>query len=374
MARVRSHYDNLKVARDAPPEVIRAAYKSLSLKFHPDRNPGNAEAARIMAIINRSYQILSDPVMRREHDQWLARKERENQTAGTNNNYKNVEYAESNNQTRTSKSNADVVNDTPPTPYILPDDFTSRFFKSPVFYIIALLALAFVSIIPHSTFLGLFKRNPFEISSTSNSKTTENINVNVPFTLPPAVRNSPVVSEAPPPTKRPQQIQNSISLDELSGKDSSLTLPPPYTPTPKPIPTWTRPLTAPNGAPWPTFADYIPGYKILNRNGISEVTIDNSMNDADVFVKLFFLDGAKPYPVRHFFIPAYESFTLNNLSAGNYDVRYRDLTTGRLARSESFELTETETYYGVRYTKISITLYKVLNGNMQTFPLSENDF
>ena len=61
MKQFRTHYDNLKVARNAPLEVIRAAYKALSLRCHPDLNPGNADAARIMAIINTSYDVLSDP-------------------------------------------------------------------------------------------------------------------------------------------------------------------------------------------------------------------------------------------------------------------------------------------------------------------------
>lgn len=55
MAQIRTHYDNLKVARNAPPDVIRAAYRALSQRFHPDKNLGNTEAARIMAIINASY-------------------------------------------------------------------------------------------------------------------------------------------------------------------------------------------------------------------------------------------------------------------------------------------------------------------------------
>ncbi|MCS6804710.1 MAG: DnaJ domain-containing protein, partial [Blastocatellia bacterium] len=41
MPKLHTHYDNLKVARNAPPEVIRAAYKTLSQRFHPDRNPGD---------------------------------------------------------------------------------------------------------------------------------------------------------------------------------------------------------------------------------------------------------------------------------------------------------------------------------------------
>lgn len=75
MARIHTHYDNLKVARNAPQEVIRAAYKTLSQKYHPDRNPGNRDAVRIIQIINNAYEVLSDPVKRREHDEWIARAE-----------------------------------------------------------------------------------------------------------------------------------------------------------------------------------------------------------------------------------------------------------------------------------------------------------
>lgn len=76
MERIRTHYDNLKVARNAPPEVIRAAYKALCQKYHPDKNPGDPEAARIMKVINASYEVLSDPAKRREHDLWIQEQER----------------------------------------------------------------------------------------------------------------------------------------------------------------------------------------------------------------------------------------------------------------------------------------------------------
>ena len=76
MAQIRTHYDNLKVARNAPPEVIRAAYRTLSQKYHPDRNPGNPESVRIMTILNNTYDVLSDPSKRREHDEWIALQER----------------------------------------------------------------------------------------------------------------------------------------------------------------------------------------------------------------------------------------------------------------------------------------------------------
>jgi curved DNA-binding protein CbpA len=72
MSKVHTHYDNLKVTRNAPPEVIRAAYKSLSQKFHPDRNPGDPGSTRTFQIINTAYEVLSDPLKRREHDDWIA--------------------------------------------------------------------------------------------------------------------------------------------------------------------------------------------------------------------------------------------------------------------------------------------------------------
>ena len=72
MPDLHTHYDNLKVARNAPPEVIRAAYKTLSQKFHPDRHPDNQSATRTFQIIHSAYEVLSDPVKRREHDQWIA--------------------------------------------------------------------------------------------------------------------------------------------------------------------------------------------------------------------------------------------------------------------------------------------------------------
>lgn len=72
MAQIHTHYDNLKVTRNAPPEVIRAAYKTLSQKFHPDRNPDNKNATRTFQIISSAYEVLSDPVKRKEHDRWIA--------------------------------------------------------------------------------------------------------------------------------------------------------------------------------------------------------------------------------------------------------------------------------------------------------------
>jgi hypothetical protein len=74
MGQLRSHYDNLKVARDAPPEVIEAAYRSLAQKYHPERNP-TPEAARVLALISHAYSVLANQKLRREHDEWIRQSE-----------------------------------------------------------------------------------------------------------------------------------------------------------------------------------------------------------------------------------------------------------------------------------------------------------
>jgi hypothetical protein len=76
MRRFRTHYDNLKVSRDAPPEVIRSAYKALVNKYHPDRNHGSERALKAMQAINTSFEVLDDPVRRKAHDEWIDRKTR----------------------------------------------------------------------------------------------------------------------------------------------------------------------------------------------------------------------------------------------------------------------------------------------------------
>lgn len=68
-----NHYERLKVSRDAPPEVIRAAYRALANKLHPDRaggaptGPDDAQHAQ-MAALNTAYETLMDPKARQAYD------------------------------------------------------------------------------------------------------------------------------------------------------------------------------------------------------------------------------------------------------------------------------------------------------------------
>lgn len=137
---------------------------------------------------------------------------------------------------------------------------------------------------------------------------------------------------------------------------------------------YVRPLTAPNGSSWPLVAAYIAGYPVLNQTGLATVSIDNRQNDSDVFVKLVALDSSEKSTVRTLYIPAYETFSMNGVTPGRYDVRYRDLKSGGFFQSEPFSIEETKTYNGTQYMDLSITLYKVRDGNMRTFKINESEF
>lgn len=77
MTKIHTHYDNLKVARDAPVSVIKAAYKALSQTYHPDKFQGSSlEAERIMKIINTAYNELINEDKRLEHDNWIYEQEK----------------------------------------------------------------------------------------------------------------------------------------------------------------------------------------------------------------------------------------------------------------------------------------------------------
>ena len=65
-----SPYDILGVEPGATPEQIRAAYRQLAMRMHPDRNPGFVpEATQRFSEIQAAYELLSDPASRAQHPQ-----------------------------------------------------------------------------------------------------------------------------------------------------------------------------------------------------------------------------------------------------------------------------------------------------------------
>lgn len=63
----QTHYDVLGVNQDADETTIRKSYRTLSLKYHPDRNPSE-EAGELFRKINEANEVLSDPEKRKQYD------------------------------------------------------------------------------------------------------------------------------------------------------------------------------------------------------------------------------------------------------------------------------------------------------------------
>jgi curved DNA-binding protein CbpA len=331
----RTHYQNLKVAQDAPDAVIRAAYRTLAHQFHPDRNGGSLEAEGIMAIINASYEVLSAPTLRRRHDEWIARAQLGQDTLN----------AEANEHTRPNSS--DPVGHATPRSRLASFLLRSaEIIIGTVVWIISVLGLrgTFSAIV--ILMLGIFafgvKHNPPSAG---------------PY------------SAAAPSASDSESFQSEPAAPV--GDDLFADLIPDRSATNSSRSGW---LFAPDGSAWPTNSAYLRGARLGHTGGLSNVIVDNSQNSSAVHLKLVAIDEPTAFPVRECFIPAYGRFTLRLIHRGRYDIRYRDLSTGTLSRSEAFTLVERPTARGTQYSSLSMTLYKVSNGNMQSYGLSEAEF
>jgi len=63
-----NYYDILGVAESANEKEVKAAYKKLALRYHPDKNPGNPTAEEEFKKVNEAYQVLSDPEKKAGYD------------------------------------------------------------------------------------------------------------------------------------------------------------------------------------------------------------------------------------------------------------------------------------------------------------------
>jgi molecular chaperone DnaJ len=66
----RDYYEVLGVDQNATPEQLKASYRKLALKYHPDRNPGSKEAEENFKEAAEAYEVLRDPRKRNIYDQY----------------------------------------------------------------------------------------------------------------------------------------------------------------------------------------------------------------------------------------------------------------------------------------------------------------
>lgn len=350
-----SHYDNLQVSQNASAQVIRAAYRTLASKYHPDKSEVPvAEANRIMKLLNEAYAVLTDPVRRQEHDEWLRR--------------------QSATPSPPREPRRAAPNPAPPSPSPSQPPVATRTVRSRgPFAWLALVA----GVVALWTFLTLPSKSPstpfapFTPSSEATHAPTGMNRCKGSYEQEKCEELERKLAAETPGQRALRQAtveaQRSAAMVVVQGRRSA-------TPT-RPMPQgYVRAATGPNGRPWPTTASYLSQYPVFNSRGHGEVVIDNGQNDVDVYVKLVSTSGALTQPVRHIFIPSGATFTAKGVEPGEYDLRYKNLKTGSLYKTDSFALSEAQTESGVQYHTITMTLYKVRGGNMRTYPIIEDEF
>jgi len=294
MAKIHTHYDNLKVARMAPQEVIRAAYKALSQKYHPDKNPGDEKAARIMAIVNTAYTALNDPVRRKEHDEWIAAEEWE------------VAWVESTRHEEGARagSGADWQHQDGHGAAAQPH--------------------------AHRSPLARVARRYFALLLAAGLGAGVALGMAVPERVLPLIGMAPAVPKPDPAASRPDDVLAAAHVDLLDTSGGAAPKIGVLATTGLVIAALAsdcnhvlQAAAAPNGEPWPERSGYVPGYPQANTGKQMQVFIDNSANPAPVFVKIYDLD--RNANVRHIYIRAGETWNVSELAAGKYEVRYQDV-------------------------------------------------
>jgi curved DNA-binding protein len=68
----RDYYRDLGVDKTATPAEIKKAYRRLAVRYHPDKNSGDASAEERFKVISEANEVLSDPAKRKKYDQFGA--------------------------------------------------------------------------------------------------------------------------------------------------------------------------------------------------------------------------------------------------------------------------------------------------------------
>ena len=392
-----THYDTLKVARDAPTEVIRAAYRALSQKYHPDRNPDDAAAAQSMAVLNAAYDVLSDAEKKRQYDELIESIESETV-------FEELGTPRPSQAWPRRKVRIHSMEETR-----LGSLFSDWKLYAGLFLLgaVGLLVWAAAPALhrrdielpqPSATTAPYVFQDPTlpratPVPGTAKAQPSAHDDEASPRPATPPATSATSDANPPAASARPKQSPAAASPARETQADKkpapapakSATAATPANLKRKPSPAvdfgagtvegrYSRPALAPSGMSWPSSSDYVGGYHQLKTDGMSQVIIDNSRNPFDVFVKLVYLGEGEPETARAVFLSARDRFTVSNLGAGTYDLRYQNLDTGTLLRSGVFVLEESAIAGGTRHSTVSMSLHDTANEGTNTYLLSERDF
>jgi DnaJ-like protein len=355
---MRTHYDNLKVPETATRDAIKSSYRKLCLQHHPDRNPGDPDAQRIMQIINDAYDVLSDPAKRRAYDQELTLRRARKSSSHTENPSRSNPSREA--WQRHEESRREQAQGFPHAPYYRSAPYQSssgtrrrpvrphygRTFAGSSRLVMALIAVVVVLV------ANLFHKD----------------GVALPFSSHAWLGATGTSRDDAAPTRTWGE-----RVDEARSPASGL-FPHAAETRPENRTGYVRAATAPNGAEWPLVPGYIRGYPQAALAGESRLTVDNLGNEADVLVKLFALRDGRQDEVRTCYVPAHAAFTLMGISPGDYDLRYRDLSTGEIRKSAAFPLSEVRGPLGVHYTTMRVEISGEVLEHMGSEAIGEGEF
>src|SRR5918992_4560957 len=70
MSTKRCYYETLEVERNADESKLKSAFRKLAMKWHPDRNPGDATSEMKFKEITEAYEVLKDGDKRAAYDRY----------------------------------------------------------------------------------------------------------------------------------------------------------------------------------------------------------------------------------------------------------------------------------------------------------------
>jgi len=423
----KDYYETLEVHPKASPEIIKKAYTTLAKKYHPDLNAENEKISALKMIeLNEAYEVISNPIKRKEYDaSYFSQPNRQpnkeqhkpannGQQSTTTNVDKDIlvlheqlvaickqiidecagkiiktESAIANNLFYCNKNLARFEKEAMPlVPKFIKKQKTNPniFSDAMDWYAVTLysIALNYTWANKFITAENLFCRAIYDFKPGSDI-------INKIVAAKKGISKSVDIQRShasPPETPKKSNGTPSISIIpfisigiiaflvlffSLSGKNSSSSLPS-KPPSALPVATASTQPAKPSFVPVldkPT--GYDKNFQQKLDSGECKVTIDNTRNNFPVYVKIYKLSNGL-IPARAFYIQNNDQFTANNIPPGQYDVRYRNLQTGSISKTQSFELEQHRTVDGIEYSIISFTLFTVPGGNTRMTSIDETQF
>jgi curved DNA-binding protein CbpA len=336
MAKLKDYYYILGVEHNSTDEQIKIAYKKLAIKFHPDKNPGDEFFVERFKDIQEAYDILSNPLKRRAYDNKMS------ESMQTHEQPVQPTYNKPSNTNKQGKS------------FTIGDGCLDEIILRIGGYLAGIAILIVIGIIIN-----------FSNGGSSSSKSSKYKSVPKTYTPEHLKYNKPKL-KASLTSRDWDKIMNNTSKfkgNQLKTGDS------PYN-------------------------DYF-GKSIYNKDYYNSLEIING-NETDVIVCLAEYQSKKR-TIRNEYIRTGETFTMTNIPNGTYFIKtfsgkdwnpdttvFNGKIKGFFDTNAGFSVSDrpedllvmrqVNEENGIRYSKHTITLYKVKDGNMESRNIDFSDF